>query len=111
MGIPGHMSDVNRPLDPDATKRVRIPDAFLHDLIPLLSEGSSLMITDEPVLESTTGVNLAVLSSSPEAANTDPKKQVALARAWLVDAYLRSEASAGPWSPHWDRAAVPGPCE
>jgi hypothetical protein len=61
------MSDADRPLDPDATKRFVVPDAFLHALVPSLGEGTTLVITDEPVLESTTGVNLAVLSSSPEA--------------------------------------------
>jgi hypothetical protein len=74
VGISGHMGDADRPLDPDATKRFVIPDAFLHVLVPSLSEGSTLMITDEPVLESTTGVNLAVLSSSPEDISADAKK-------------------------------------
>ena len=57
-----------------ATKRFVIPDAFLHVLVPALGEGSTLMITDEPVLESTTGVNLAVLSSSPEDVSADAEK-------------------------------------
>jgi hypothetical protein len=70
VGISGHMGDADRPLDPDATKRFVIPDAFLHVLVPSLGEGSTLMIADEPVLESTTGVNLAVLSSSPEDTST-----------------------------------------
>jgi len=43
-------------------------------LVPSLGEGSTLMITDEPVLESTTGVNLAVLSSSPEDMSADAEK-------------------------------------
>jgi len=63
------MGDADRPMDPDATKRFVIPDAFLHALLPALGDGSTLLITDEPVLESTTGVNLAVLSSSPEDIN------------------------------------------
>lgn len=65
-GITGHMDEANRAPAPEATKRIRIPDSFLHALTPTLGIGSTLMITDEPVLESITGVNLAVLSSSPE---------------------------------------------
>jgi len=74
LGITDHMGDANRPLDPDATKRVHIPDAFLHVLVPSLAEGSTLMVTDEPVLESTTGVKLSVLSSSPVDTSADAKK-------------------------------------
>ena len=74
MGITGHMDDANRPPDPDATKRIHLPDAFLHVLIPVLAAGSTLMVTDEPVLESTTGMHLAVLSSSPEDLSTAAKK-------------------------------------
>ncbi len=66
VGITGHMGDKDRPLDPTATRRVHLPDAFLYVLNPVLTPGSTLMVTDEPVLESTTGVQLAVLSSSPE---------------------------------------------
>ncbi len=65
---------LDRPLDPDATKRVRIPDAFLHVLVPSLGEGSTLLVTDEPILESTTGVKLAILSSSPEDTSANAKK-------------------------------------
>jgi hypothetical protein len=74
VAITGHMKDANRPLDQNKKKRVHIPDAFLHVLIPTLAEGTTLLITDEPVLESTTGVKLAVLSSSPEEMSADVKK-------------------------------------
>ena len=74
VGITDHMGDANRPLDRDATKRIHIPEAFLHALIPSLGVGSTLVITDEPVLESTTGVELAVLSSSPKETDSDIEK-------------------------------------
>jgi len=73
LGITGHMDDSNRAPDPDATKRIHLPDAFLHELTPVLAAGSTMMITDEPVLESTTGVHLSVLSSSAEDSGTAPK--------------------------------------
>jgi hypothetical protein len=74
VGITGHMDDANRPVDPTATKRIHVPDEFLHALAPVLAAGSTLMITDEPVLESTTGVNLAVLSSSPDDVGQAPEE-------------------------------------
>jgi hypothetical protein len=70
--ITGYMDDSNRPPDPDAVKRVHVPDAFARMLSSVLAVGSTLMITDEPVLESTTGVSLSVLSSSPEAMSAAP---------------------------------------
>jgi hypothetical protein len=36
--------------------------------------GSTLMVTDEPVLESATGMHLAVPGSLPEDMNAAPKK-------------------------------------
>jgi len=56
----------NQSSTPDALKRIHTPDAFARSLATALGVGSTLMVTDEPVLESTTGVSLAVLSSSPE---------------------------------------------
>lgn len=73
MGITGHMDDSNRAPDPDATKRIHLPDVFLHDLTPILAAGSTLMITDEPVLESTTAVHMSVLSSSADDTGTASK--------------------------------------
>lgn len=64
VGIPGHMN-ADESLDPDADRRVHLPDGFLYVLNAELAPGSTLLITDEPILESTTGVEMAVLSSSP----------------------------------------------
>ena len=73
LAITGHMDDSNRPPDPDATKRINLPDAFIHQLTPLLAVGSTMMITDEPALESTTGVHMSVLSSSADDTGTASK--------------------------------------
>jgi hypothetical protein len=45
--------------------RIKIPDAFLKEIQPLMSEGTTMMITDAPILRKTTGKELAVLSSNP----------------------------------------------
>jgi len=46
--------------------RIKIPDEFLQQLQPVLIEGTSLMVTDAPILRKTTGKDMAVLSSSPD---------------------------------------------
>jgi hypothetical protein len=73
VGIPGHMASDDPSLDPDAARRVHLPDELVYVLNAELGPGSTLMITDEPILESTTGVQLAVLSSSPHTSPVDPE--------------------------------------
>jgi hypothetical protein len=65
VAMPGHMKDHNHAPDPDMFGRIRIPDAFLRAAYPLIEPGTSLVITDAPVLESTTSVNLAVFDTLP----------------------------------------------
>ena len=67
VGLVGHMDDANTPPSPDAMQRIVIPDEFRRDLVPLLVSGTTLMVTDAPILEETTGRQMAVLSSNPEA--------------------------------------------
>ena len=67
VGLVGHMDDANTPPSPDAMQRIVIPDEFRRDLVPLLVSGTTLMVTDAPILEETTGKQMAVLSSNPEA--------------------------------------------
>lgn len=48
-------------------KRISIPKEFMAVLIPLITAGTSVVVTDAPILENTTtGVPLTVLTSSPE---------------------------------------------
>jgi hypothetical protein len=65
VAMPGHMEDQNHAPDPETLKRIRIPDAFLRAAYPLIEPGTSLVITDAPVLESTTSVNLTVFDTLP----------------------------------------------
>lgn len=45
--------------------RIKIPDAFLQDIQPVMQEGTTMIITDAPILRKTTGKELAVISSRP----------------------------------------------
>lgn len=66
VGVIGHMGDANVQPSIAAVQRIVIPDKFRQDVAPLLVVGSTLMVTDAPVLEETTGKEMAVLSSNPE---------------------------------------------
>jgi L,D-transpeptidase-like protein len=66
VGVVGHMGDANVQPSVQAIQRIAMPDKFREAAAPLLVVGSTLMVTDAPVLEETTGKEMAVLSSNPE---------------------------------------------
>ena len=66
-GIPGHAGEDKQPLDPAHAARVRMPPEFLAVVLPMLQPGSSMMVTDAPVLETTTGTEMAILTGDPPA--------------------------------------------
>jgi hypothetical protein len=65
VGIPGHLDAANTAPDPDALNRIVMPPDFQRLVLPLLVSGTTLMVTDEPILEQTTGKQLALLTSHP----------------------------------------------
>lgn len=65
VGVPGHETDADLPLDPEAAQRVVLPPAFLMVIQPLLQPGTTLVVTDAAVLPATTGANLEVMTSEP----------------------------------------------
>jgi len=67
MAMPGHMDDLNQTPDPEAFKRIKMPEAFLRAAYPLFVPGTTMMITDAPVLESTTNVNLTIFDTASPA--------------------------------------------
>lgn len=64
--VPGHLSDAGEVLAREQVDRVRFPAAFLAAVGPLLQPGTSLVVTDHPILPEGTGTGLTVLSNSPE---------------------------------------------
>jgi hypothetical protein len=46
--------------------RIKIPDAFLVQIQPLIIDGTTMILTDAPILQQTTGKEMAVISSHPE---------------------------------------------
>jgi hypothetical protein len=65
MAMTGHLDDLGRAPDPGAINRIHIPEAFLRAAYPLFEPGTTLMITDAPVLESTTNVSLTIFDTLP----------------------------------------------
>ncbi len=67
VGIVGHMDEANTMPDPEVVNRILLPTDFQRLLNPLLQPGTTLMVTDAAILEHTTGKQLTLLSSHPEA--------------------------------------------
>ena len=65
VGMIGHMDDANTLPDADVVNRIILPQDFQQRLTPLLVSGTTMMVTDAPILENTTGQTMAVLSSHP----------------------------------------------
>ena len=67
VSIVGHHEDAGYHPDPEALSRVILPQDFVDKLLPLVESGTTLMVTDAPILEHTTGVPMTLLTSHPEA--------------------------------------------
>jgi hypothetical protein len=65
VGVVGHFDEQDTPPDPEAMARIRIPREFYERVTPLLSPGTTVLVTDAPILERTTGVQMSVLTSAP----------------------------------------------
>jgi hypothetical protein len=64
VGLPGHAGEDKQPLDPSQANRVRMPSSFASALYDALAPGTTLLVTDAPVLEEkTTGVALNVMNA------------------------------------------------
>lgn len=62
LGVAGHSNDENIQLNRQAIQYINIPPEFLGLLRPAIATGTTLMITDEPILESTTGKEVTLLT-------------------------------------------------
>jgi hypothetical protein len=65
VGIPGHAGEAKESLDPAQVSRLHLPPAFARDLYAILAPGTTLLVTDAPILEQTTGVSTQVVDSDP----------------------------------------------
>lgn len=64
VGLPGYAGEDKQLLDPSQANRVRMPPAFASAVYDALTPGTTLLVTDAPVLEEkTTGVALNVMNA------------------------------------------------
>jgi hypothetical protein len=47
-------------------ERIKIPDEFLQKCGPVIAEGTTLLVTDAPILRKTSGKEMAVLTSKEQ---------------------------------------------
>jgi hypothetical protein len=64
MGVPGHGGSNGTPVDPGILSEARFPKEFLASLRGALQPGSTILVTQAPVLPQTTGQALTVMASS-----------------------------------------------
>jgi hypothetical protein len=65
VGVPGNEAEADRPLTTEAMHRIRLSREFVAHVYPLLISGVTLMVTDQPVLATTTGRTQRVLDALP----------------------------------------------
>jgi hypothetical protein len=65
VAIPGHEDDAGRAPAAQALARVALPAEFRASIAPLLVPGTTLYVTDLPILPQSTGANLTVLTADP----------------------------------------------
>jgi hypothetical protein len=65
IGLPRHAGLPTQEPDSDPLARIAAPHPFSEGLAELLEPGTTVLVTDAPVLEHTTGPSLAVLASGP----------------------------------------------
>ena len=62
--MPGYGSAAGSDLSSVVGGRLRLPQDFAQELYPLLVPGTTLLVTDAPILEANSGSKLTVISSS-----------------------------------------------
>ena len=63
IGLPGYAAKSKGAQDRDAVKRLGMPRALTSRLYPLLEPGTTMLVTDAPILEHRTGPSLYVMRS------------------------------------------------
>jgi hypothetical protein len=64
VGIPGYLGEARKPADVTKAERLRLPTGFAETLYGILTPGTTLFVTDAPILEQqTTAVALNVMNA------------------------------------------------
>jgi hypothetical protein len=65
VGLPGYAGASARSPEAAEVERISVPPHFAKAIYQILAPGSTLLVTDEAVLEQTTGVPLTILTADP----------------------------------------------
>jgi hypothetical protein len=62
--VPGHENAAQQPVDPNILQRVHMPAAFYSALQSQIVPGTTILLTGAPIVSTTTGVGMSVLSAT-----------------------------------------------
>ncbi len=65
VNVPGLEGEAGGKMKPEEVARVVLPPAFVAAATPYLAPGTTLMVTDAPILPSTTNVEMTVVDNAP----------------------------------------------
>ena len=65
VSVPGLEAEAGSKMKPEEVARVVLPPAFVAAVTPYLAPGTTLMVTDAPILPSTTNVEMTVVDNAP----------------------------------------------
>ena len=63
--MPGHLGEQGTQVDPNAVARIKLPVDFTARLNGILTPGTTLFVTNEPLYPQTTGPVLRVVDADP----------------------------------------------
>ncbi len=65
LAVPGHAAEAGTEPDALIASRIEVPPEFLQALMPTLTIGTTVLVTDAPIATSTTGSSLQILNADP----------------------------------------------
>ncbi len=64
VGVPGHAGEQGDEVNANVLMQIKMPENFRQSMQSVIEPGTSILVTQAPVLPATTGVSLTVLSSA-----------------------------------------------
>lgn len=67
IGVPGHMQESGTQVDASERARIKLPPDFVREVLPILTPGTTVFVTDEPLSGETSGPAVQVIDADPPA--------------------------------------------
>lgn len=65
VAVPGHESEAGEEPEPLRTSRISLPPEFVRVVMPVLTVGATVLVTDEPITASSSGPALQIINADP----------------------------------------------